>query len=192
MQGMFNFLKKYIDLTEEERQLVIRLNTVRRFLKNDFLPMSSNGELPGYFVLSGCVCAYSTSTVSDEPVIAEFFTDAEPITLPPSSTNGEMYQLRCLEDSEIATGAEVDFEEVVMEFPRFAKVCRVVAEEKMHYFAKFNLKLKQLAPAERYQFLIDERPELIGRIPQYMLAEYLGLSAETLSRVRRRRIESRS
>ncbi len=41
-------------------------------------------------------------------------------------------------------------------------------------------------PEERYMQLIDRRPDLIQRVPQYQIASYLGLTPQSLSRIRKR------
>ncbi len=46
--------------------------------------------------------------------------------------------------------------------------------------------LMTTSPAERYQRFVSERPDLVARLPQYMIASMLGISPESLSRVRRR------
>jgi hypothetical protein len=41
-------------------------------------------------------------------------------------------------------------------------------------------------PKERYLNLMENRPDLLQRVPQYQLASYLGIKPETLSRIRKR------
>jgi CRP-like cAMP-binding protein len=41
-------------------------------------------------------------------------------------------------------------------------------------------------PEERYRELLDTRPDLLDRVPQYQLASYLGVTPESLSRIRKR------
>lgn len=43
-----------------------------------------------------------------------------------------------------------------------------------------------LNPEQRYLQLLEKRPDLINRVPQYHLASYLGIKPETLSRIRKR------
>ena len=48
--------------------------------------------------------------------------------------------------------------------------------------------LKIYSPAERYQYIEEKHPRLLQRIPLSQLASYLGVTRETLSRVRNKRI----
>jgi CRP-like cAMP-binding protein len=40
-------------------------------------------------------------------------------------------------------------------------------------------------PEDKYLYFIKNHPELLNRVPLHMIASYLGISRETLSRVRR-------
>jgi CRP-like cAMP-binding protein len=42
------------------------------------------------------------------------------------------------------------------------------------------------SPEERYQNLLNTRPDLLNRVPQHQLASYLGVTPESLSRIRKR------
>ncbi|MEO0391319.1 MAG: Crp/Fnr family transcriptional regulator [Pseudomonadota bacterium] len=47
-------------------------------------------------------------------------------------------------------------------------------------------RLLTLQPEERYRVFVETRPKVAGRVPQYLIASYLGLTPESLSRIRRR------
>jgi CRP-like cAMP-binding protein len=42
------------------------------------------------------------------------------------------------------------------------------------------------SPEERYRKLLTDRPDLLGRVPQHQIASYLGVTPESLSRIRKR------
>jgi CRP-like cAMP-binding protein len=50
--------------------------------------------------------------------------------------------------------------------------------------------LLQLKPDERYARFVASRPELARRVPQFLIASYLGITPEALSRIRRRRLQT--
>jgi hypothetical protein len=47
------------------------------------------------------------------------------------------------------------------------------------------------SPEARYKNLLETRPDLIQRVPQYHLASYLGVKPESLSRIRKRIAQNR-
>lgn len=168
-----------MELSTDEIALVKNSNSVKSYKKDEVI---SDVTL-GYFVLSGSVCAYCTS--SDRPIIAEFYLDGDPVLLPHQLENQDNYFLRCLEPTTLAVSSPIETEKFLLEFPRFESICRRFAEEKLSYAFEFNNKLKLLSPIEKYEFFIDQRPELLGRVPQHLIASYLGIAPETLSRARK-------
>lgn len=78
------------------------------------------------------------------------------------------------------------FEELIKEFPKLEQITRAMMEqdfgETQDSFSKFITS----TPEERYLNFLKERPGLIQRIPQHQLASYLGITPESLSRIRKR------
>jgi CRP-like cAMP-binding protein len=188
MEKLFDFVRKYMELSTEDIAHIKNSNFVKSYKKDEVI---SNVSV-GYFVLSGSVCAYYKS--SDRPVVAEFYLDGEPVLLPNQTKNEDNYYLKCLEPTTLAVSSTtpIEAERFVRESPRFESVCRRFAEERLSYALAFNNKLKLLSPLEKYEFLIDQRPELLTRVPQHLIASYLGIAPETLSRARKQMIPVRS
>ncbi len=71
-------------------------------------------------------------------------------------------------------------------FPHFESICRVAVEDELgknqEKLASYIIK----SPEERYLELLETRPDLLDRVPQYQLASYLGIKPESLSRIRKR------
>jgi DNA-binding MarR family transcriptional regulator len=96
----------------------------------------------------------------------------------------------CVEDS-IVTVADPDMEvEMFEKFPKFESLCRVLSEELL---AKQQInfdEFKTSSPEQRYLNLLDKRPDLIKRVPQHQLASYLGITPQSLSRLRARIVQN--
>jgi CRP-like cAMP-binding protein len=63
---------------------------------------------------------------------------------------------------------------------------RLMVEEALIGSQRRATRLLILQPEERYRTFIESRPEVARRVPQYLIASYLGLTPESLSRIRRR------
>jgi len=70
----------------------------------------------------------------------------------------------------------------------FERFGRRVMEEAMAGSQARTASLLKLSPQERYARFVAMRPEVARRVPQYVVASYLGITPEALSRIRRRRI----
>ncbi|HRG64885.1 MAG TPA: Crp/Fnr family transcriptional regulator, partial [Saprospiraceae bacterium] len=80
-------------------------------------------------------------------------------------------------------------EEVNSKFPKFEIMCRRLSEELL---AKERLEFDEFrtsSPEQRYLSLLEKRQDLIQRVPQHQLASYLGITPQSLSRLRARILE---
>jgi CRP-like cAMP-binding protein len=189
MEPLFQFMARYLDLNENEKRIIQSTNVVRSFRKNDVVSGPLDEQTQNYFVLSGCVCAYTR--FGDRETVSEFFFEGEPVILAPlSQAPHSAHALRCLEDSTLAISSASEGERLLREFPRFESVCRRFAEDRLAQSLHFCNQLKLLSPSEKYQFILKTRPALIERVPQHFLASYIGIAAETLSRLKKQSTNS--
>ena len=79
-------------------------------------------------------------------------------------------------------------QELFKRVPKYEALCRMSMEgdfgEQQEALAKFITS----SPEQRYKTLLETRPDLLQRVPQYHLASYLGVKPESLSRIRKSRL----
>lgn len=185
---LFDFIAKYISLTEDEKNALISLNLFHSVKKGATLLHEGQKSKDSYFVLKGCIRKYYI--VDGEEKTTAFFTELDALT-PHCVINKapSEYFVSCVEDS-IITVSNSDMEvEINSKFPKFEIMCRMLSEELL---AKQQINLdefKTSSPEQRYLNLIQKRPDLIQRVPQHQLASYLGIKPQSLSRLRSRVME---
>jgi len=182
---IIEYLSKYIELTNEEIDIISNQNVIQSFKKGTIL--LSEGEIAKecYFILKGCVSSYYLQEA--EVKVTEFFTEKQPIS-PVSYTTKKPseYFLECLEDCIISIGNPESSEELMRKVPRLAALGTTVLEDQLaNQQMKYDDFIK-LSPEERYQNLQKNSPDLLNRVPQYLIASYLGIKPESLSRIRKR------
>ncbi len=91
-----------------------------------------------------------------------------------------------LEDSELFLLSYQDLQELYESRTAFQKLGRLVNEFLFLDLARAYHQLCRYNPDEQYKAFLDRFPGLSQRIPQYLIASYLGITSETLSRIRRR------
>ncbi len=185
---LFDFISKYISLTEEEKNAIVSLDIFRSVKKGTTLLKEGQKSKDSYFVLEGCIRTYYV--LDSEEKTTGFYTEMEALTPPCVITKTPSeYYISCVEDS-ILTVSNSDMEvEINSKFPKFESMCRILAEELL---AKQRIDFdafKTSSPEERYLNLVQSRPDLIQRVPQHQLASYLGIKPQSLSRLRARIIE---
>lgn len=185
---LFGFISKYVSLTEDEKNVILSLGIFRSVNKGTILLKEGQNSKDSYFVLKGCMRKYYV--LDGEEKTTAFYTEMEVLTphCVISKTPSEYY-VSCIEDT-ILTVSNLDMEvEVNSKFPKFETLCRMFSEERL---AKQQIdfdEFKTSSPEQRYLNLIQKRPDLIQRVPQHQLASFLGITPQSLSRLRARIIE---
>jgi CRP-like cAMP-binding protein len=188
---LFNFLSKYIPLTEDEKNAILSLDIFRSIKKGTILLKEGQKTTENYFVLKGCIRKYYI--VEGEEKTTAFYTEMEGLT-PHCAINDEPseYYISCVEDSIMIIANPEMGVELFNKFPKFESLCRVLSEDLL---AKQQIDFdafKTTSPEQRYLNLIQKRPDLIQRVPQHQLASYLGIKPQSLSRLRARILEKKN
>lgn len=182
---LFDFISKYISLTEEEKNVLISLDLFRTVKKGTIILKEGQNSNESYFVLQGCIRTYYV--IDSEEKTTAFYTEMDVLTPPcvVSKTPSEYY-VSCIEDSILLVSNSDMEAEVNSKFPKFEVMCRRLSEELL---AKERIdfdEFKTSSPEQRYLNLLQKRPDLIQRVPQHQLASYLGIQPPSLSRLRAR------
>lgn len=188
---LFDFISKYISLTEDEKNVILSLDLFRSVKKGTILLKKGQKSQDSFFVLKGCIRIYYM--IDGEEKTTGFYTEMDALTphcvidKAPSE-----YFISCVEDS-ILTVSNSDMEvEVNSKFPKFEIMCRMLSEELLAKQRMDFDEFKTSSPEQRYLNLIQKRPDLIQRVPQHQLASYLGIKPQSLSRLRARILEKKS
>jgi len=94
--------------------------------------------------------------------------------------------LQALEDCELLIMSHTDLHALFRLSKEFERIGRVLAEQSFIFVSQRFASMLLESPEERYQILVRERPKVVQRVPQYMIASYLGITPEALSRIRKR------
>lgn len=182
---LFDFISKYISLTEDEKNAIVSLDIFHSVKKGTTLLEENQKSKDIYFILKGCIRTYYV--LDGKEVTTAFYTETDALTPPcvimktPSD-----YYVSCVEDTIlIVTNSDIELE-VNSKFPKFEVMCKILSEELL---AKQQIDFdvfKTSSPEQRYLNLLEKRPDLVQRVPQHQLASYLGIKPESLSRLRAR------
>jgi CRP-like cAMP-binding protein len=182
---IFDFIEQYMLLTEEEKRAIVDLDIIRSFKKGTVLVKEGDLIKSGFLVIKGCLRSYYI--VNGEEKNTGFYTETEPIVLVSSDEDsGAVHFVSCLEDSIVTVGDPDMEKETLEKFPRFQKLCMIIAEQLLENNIASYADFKHFTPEQRYLSLLKTRPDLLQRVPQHQLASFLGVTPPSLSRIRKR------
>jgi CRP-like cAMP-binding protein len=187
---MFEVLRKYlldkIELSDEELQLINSVSTIRKLRKQQYLLQEGAIWKYNAFVCSGCVRTYSVDNKGGEHIIN--FAVENWWTGDRESLLSEMpsrFNIDAIEDSVILLISKPNFEMLTSTIPRLSKLVSLILERS--FIASQNRIYANISftAEEKYKSFVEKYGEISLRIPQRMIASYLGITPETLSRVRK-------
>jgi CRP-like cAMP-binding protein len=154
------FPKKHILL--KKGKVCNHLYFIEKGLARNFFE-EEDKELTNDIVLEGELLVSFSSFISREPSV-------ETIEL--------------LEDSVLFAIHYSDLQKLYKNFPVMEHIGRMIAEHHYNTLAMKSYRLKFSNSTERYQYLFEHKIEIVKRVPIGIIASYLGMSIETLSRIR--------
>ena len=182
---LFDYISKHITLTEEEKKAITELDIFKSVKKGTILLKEGERSTVEYFVLKGCLRTFYL--IDGQEKTTAFYTEMEGVTPACLYTKGPSeYYISCVEDSIVTiSGPDIE-DEMFKKFPRFESLCRILSEELLVKSQGSFDQFKNSSPDQRYQNLLEARPDLVQRVPQHQLASYLGIAPQSLSRLKAR------
>jgi CRP/FNR family transcriptional regulator, anaerobic regulatory protein len=179
-------IKYLVPLNANEEKAFLDILQINHFKKKEFLLQEGKVSSKISFINNGCMrLFYLVDGI--ENTIQFFFGDSW-YTDYTSFSTGEptMENLQALENTEVVQFTKEQLNTLCNEYPIFDRVARVMAENAFQSISKLNKMLTNEEPTERYLNLLQQRPDVVEKIPQHYIASYLGIKPESLSRIRKR------
>ncbi|MFV8343501.1 Crp/Fnr family transcriptional regulator [Flavobacterium sp. XS2P39] len=180
-----NHLEKFIEINEGELSDILAFFQIVNIRKKENLLVEGQICKSHYFVLNGCLRKFFINNKGIEQT-TEFAIENWWITdnfayerrLP-----SEFY-IQAVEDSEILAIDSYSQEKLLIEFPKMERYFRFIYQRA---YAASQMRIKYLydfSKEEFYDHLCKMHPEFVQRIPQYLIASFLGFTPEYLSEIR--------
>lgn len=184
------FMAQFGELTAEEQQQIADNLIVEAYPKGKLLVKAGDVCRYCYFVLEGCLRQYKLA--DDTEVTIQFYTEREAAV----DFNGYVNQVKsesylvCLEDTIVIEGNPNQETDMYERFPKLQQITRAMMEQDFGKMQEQFSRFIASSAEERYVYLLNNRPDLLQRVPLQYLASYIGVTPESLSRIRKR-IQSR-
>ena len=186
-QELIARIVKIFPMSEEEIRVFSDRITVKQFDKGDILIREGDPIDRAFFVLEGIVRQFTLHDGKEKSVF--FYVENQMIRLTGKENTAPQssYYLECLEDSQICVAhSRADDQEFIQKYPRFESLCRILTEDIFKQSQDALEDYIHCNPLDRYQMLLEKRPDLVQRVSQQHLASFLGYTPESLSRIKKR------
>jgi CRP-like cAMP-binding protein len=188
MSALFfsNFNQK-VPLNAEEQAAMGKYLESKKLRKKQYL--LQEGDVCRYiaFVEKGTLREYSVDETGGEHII-QFGLEGWAISDLYSFLTGEpaRYNIDAIEDAELVLVSKTAHEELLKKFPQYETFTRLNITGAYLAMQKRLTSIISSPLEERYADFIALYPDIVQRVPQHMIASYMGLTPETLSRIRKR------
>jgi CRP-like cAMP-binding protein len=183
----FQKLNEKVSFTQEEQDVIRNYLTPKKLRKRQYL--LQEGDVCKFiaFVEKGTLRSYSVDEKGNEHII-QFALEGWTISDLYSFMTGEpaTYNIDALEDSELVLISKSAQEEILKRCPKYETYTRLQLTGAYLAMQKRLTSIISLPLEERYNSFITLYPNIVQRVPQHMIASYMGLKPETLSRLRRK------
>lgn len=180
------FISGFDTLTPDEAKEIANNIPVGFYEKGTVLVREDQVCTTCYFVLEGCLRQYTLSDGNENT--SRFYIEGDAAVLF-SSMSGQTpagSYLCCAEDSYLMIGEMGAEQDMYQRFPKLLQITRSMMEKDFGKMQDAFAQFISSSPEERYIHILNTRPELLHRVPQHQLASYIGVTPESLSRIRKR------
>ncbi len=179
-------MSRFVDLDEEARAALNKIVKTRSIRRRQFIVQPGFTCTHQSHVVQGALRVYFISPEGTDHTIqfaiedwwiSDFYSYVHQV---PASLYVE-----ALENSTIQQIGFEDTENLCRDFPVFERFFRMVAQKAFAFSQRRVLSNLEKTAEERYLEFSELYPSIVQRVPQYMLASYLGMTPEFLSKIRK-------
>lgn len=181
-------ISKYVTLTPEEVLIFESFWTEKTLEKGEYL--LRNGDVCRYdnYIVSGLLKAFYINSENGNEEILYFSiddwwaTDLDSF----SRQKASIYNIQALEKTTLLQINYHSFQKLLLEIPQLERYFRLILEGYLVALQKRIIYNNIYDAEHRYFDFLETYPSIASKVPQYLIASYLGISAEFISRLRKK------
>jgi CRP-like cAMP-binding protein len=187
---LFAYIQQRVTLTELDKAFIRNRFTLRPLVRKSYFLREGDIGFEQAFIISGTIRVFYIDGKAQEHVLYFGFKDwwigdlASFELRSPSQLN-----VQALEDTWILAFTQDGIDEIFKHIPQMERLFRMMAQRTLAVLQKRLFLTVSASAEERYLALIERHPSIEQLVPQYQIASYLGILPESLSRMKKQRIQ---
>ena len=189
MHPLFGHISNKISLSEDEFKTILPIFEQVRFPRKHLLIKPGREISDQYYVVKGCLRTYLIDQAGKEHTVQfaiENWWTSDYIAY--YNQEPAVLYVECIEDCELLKVKKSDLLELFKTSPHLERFFRLQLENAFVAFQKRILSNLHMSAEERYSVFLRSYPNIEQRVKNYQIASYLGITPESLSRLRSQRI----
>ena len=185
IESLINIITSHAKFSEFDIEIIKSKFIYNKFKQKDYILTEGHVSTYIHYVLKGLVRVFYLR--EGKEVTTYLSSDNGFVSSYPSFINQSksFENIQCLETTETFSINHKDMQELYEVIPQWQKIGRILSEQNLLCFADRLLKLQSIPAKEKYQeFLKTASEKIIQRTPLIHIASYLGITPESLSRIR--------
>ncbi|WP_207420264.1 Crp/Fnr family transcriptional regulator [Desertivirga brevis] len=181
-----NFEKNGLDLDTAERELIQSFFKHRKYRKNQYVVQQGDVSKYETFVNKGMLRTYLVDDIGQEHTMKFSPEDWWAGDLYSFTTgNPSSYNVQCLEDTEVLQISQPDMELLFARVPKMNLYFRILYRNSVIAYNRRVAATLCNTALERYLEFLNKYPHIQQRVPNHLIASYLGIAPQSLSRIRK-------
>lgn len=189
-RDLFAYIQQRVSLSETDKDFIKKRFTLRNIKRKSYFLREGDLGFEQAFIISGTMRVFYIDGKTQEHVLYFGFKDwwigdlASFELRSPSQLN-----VQALEDTWVLAFTHDGIDEIFQKIPQMERLFRMMAQRTLAVLQKRLFLTVSASAEERYLALIERHPSIEQLVPQHQIASYLGILPESLSRMKKQRIQ---
>lgn len=182
---LIEYINRYVNLTQDEINLLSENTIQRKYLKGQYIVQQGDVCRFESFVVKGCLKTFYVDTDGQEHIVLFAIENWWTADLGSFLTQKPAdYNVQCIENTEVIQFSYEKMELLYEKIPKLERFFRIIIQKAYVASEKRVIRNFSLPAKERYLEFKNTYPQIEQRVPQYLIASYLGITKEFLSKIR--------